>query len=560
MKTKRLVIVLIIGLFSEMAMAQTYENNAGQAIHNTSEFDYSQFSWIDAFDSLHACMAERYPFTEWKAIDWDQKKSHTWLKILAAQNEADTVKLSEALFEYLYSIPDGHVQMIGNINKFKEARQTGGFGLNMIPIADGKIVANIVQEEGQAYSAGIRCGDEILSWKETPILDVPEMEVYNNFGGLSTNYATLEGRLISRYEVLSRDSLGTEVEITYISHETGVENTVTLTAEDDDYAIMQQAFFLTSSVNNFDDIVFYEIFEDQVGYLRVLHEGCEGETIEEVRLSEIYLEVREAITYFNEQNVDKLIIDLRLNAGGNDILGSAISGFFVDNPMFYEYITGTSDENFAIIFELITEIETPHFNGEVVVIVGPNCISTGEGIPMMLQKLPKAQVISFWGTNGSFGITPNVVLMPEGLIILFPYGRSLNEEMVIQLDTDAEMIGGIQPDVKIPLTTERVIAQWDEGKDVELEYAISTLLDVTELTAENDFMLYPNPANDYVVLIAPNINRIIFFNTAGKIIRSIIASGENHFEVNISGFKAGVYLCRIITKNRVFNHKLIITR
>ena len=359
---------------------------------------------------------------------------------------------------------------------------------------------------------------------------------------------------------MSRDSLGTEVEITYISHETGVENTVTLTAEDDDYAIMQQAFFLTSSVNNFDDIVFYEIFEDQVGYLRVLHEGCEGETIEEVRLSEIYLEVREAITYFNEQNVDKLIIDLRLNAGGNDILGSAISGFFVDNPMFYEYITGTSDENFAIIFELITEIETPHFNGEVVVIVGPNCISTGEGIPMMLQKLPKAQVISFWGTNGSFGITPNVVLMPEGLIILFPYGRSLNEEMVIQLDTDAEMIGGIQPDVKIPLTTERVIAQWDEGKDVELEYAISTLLDVTELTAENDFMLYPNPANDYVVLIAPNINRIIFFNTAGKIIRSIIASGENHFEVNISGFKAGVYLCRIITKNRVFNHKLIITR
>ena len=76
-------------------------------------FDLSALDWTQAFDSLHTIMKERYPYTEWKAIDRDQKWLFSHPKIMEAQNQGDTVKHTEALFEYLYSIPDGHVMYRG---------------------------------------------------------------------------------------------------------------------------------------------------------------------------------------------------------------------------------------------------------------------------------------------------------------------------------------------------------------------------------------------------------------------------------------------------------------
>ncbi len=194
-------------------------------------FNFSSLTWIDAFDSLHMLMAERYPFTEWKAINWDENYQISHPEILQAYNESDTVKHIAALFKYLYSVPDGHIAYRGDMNTFRQTRQAGTFGLNMIPISNGKIVANIVPEAGLAYLAGIRCGDEIESWNGTPIDQIPEMEVYNNYNMLYTNYATTENRLISKYEVLARDSVGVSAEINYISHKTKNHYNVTLISD-----------------------------------------------------------------------------------------------------------------------------------------------------------------------------------------------------------------------------------------------------------------------------------------------------------------------------------------
>ena len=149
--------------------------------------------------------------------------------------------------------------------------------------------------------------------------------------------------------------------MTFQSHATGSQQTVVLTSISDDYALMMQAYFLTIPMPDFDSVVTYKILDDKIGYLRILHEGSDAETIEAIRQDPIYLGVKEAIAYFIEQNINKLIIDLRFNAGGNDLLGSAISGFFLETPDFYEYVTGTSDDGFAIIDSIITVPESPHF-------------------------------------------------------------------------------------------------------------------------------------------------------------------------------------------------------
>ncbi|TSA28814.1 MAG: T9SS C-terminal target domain-containing protein [Bacteroidetes bacterium] len=522
----RIFLILLFSL-SIHALAQKQFND----LHTGNRdgmmwFNLSSLNWIEAFDSLHVIMEERYPFTEWKGIDWDQKLNLTRPKIQEAQNEGNFVMLTGALLEYLLSIPDGHITMLDFVKAFNQARQAGSFGLNMIPITDGSVVVNIVPEWGPAYLAGLRCGDEILSWNGTPILEVPEMEVYNNPNGVSANYATEEGRLISRYMILSRDSISATIDLSFISHETGSQHTATL----------------------------------QVGYLHVQDEDApDSLTLEEIRQTAIYDSVKSAITYFNEQSIDKLVFDLRHNNGGNDLMGSAISGFFIESPMFYEYITGTSDDNYTIIDSIITVPETPKFNGEVVVMVSPKDISTGEGIPMMLQRLHNARVISFWGTNGSFGIIPNVVIMPDSLqFILFPYARSLDQDQVIQLDSDSLLLGGVQPDIKIPLTVERVIEQWPEGKDVELEYAISMLLDIPEFEQQKVFRIYPNPADAAfrIEYNSENPMTIRITDVSGRLVRVVehFTSGQ---AIDINDLRAGLYFVAIDDNQRYFVEKLL---
>ena len=127
-------------------------------------YNLSQLNWMEAFDSLNQIMANRYAYTSWKAIDWEQKYAETAPKIQQAVAGSDTVLLTATLLEFLYSIPDGHVHLSGNLSAFERERLSGTFGLNMIPLTDGKIVANIVPEGFPAYEAGMRCGDESVSW------------------------------------------------------------------------------------------------------------------------------------------------------------------------------------------------------------------------------------------------------------------------------------------------------------------------------------------------------------------------------------------------------------
>ena len=55
-----------------------------------------------------------------------------------------------------------------------------------------------------------------------------------------------------------------------------------------------------------------------------------------------------------------------------------------------------------------TEPQTVCYDKPVVVMVNPRNISSGEGIPMMLQKFNRGKIVSFYGTNGSFGLCSRV--------------------------------------------------------------------------------------------------------------------------------------------------------
>ena len=558
-KTRTLAIVLIISLSSVLSMGQSIKNSAPNT-KNTTVFDYSALPWVEAFDSLHACMLLRYPYTEWKAVDWPEKLATTRPAIINAQSNSDTIAFIQHLFEYLYQIPDGHIELLGEIDSFKQSKIFGSYGFNMLPLDDESIVVSFVPGESPAYAAGLRSGDRILKWNSKQIDLVGNNEYLNYF----RNYATVEGRMFSRYLMLGRDSIGAVAEITFQSSQTKAESTITLTAFDDSMEMYLIGMYNTAQPINIDSLVYYDLLENNVGYLYIAAEMMEGITPEEILQSPDFIKVQDAITYFNNNGIDKLIVDLRFNIGGNDMQAAVTMGLFYDNSSFYEHITSSYDDDYEVIYSLWTDPLTPKYEGEIAVIVDPNCISTGEGLAMMFQRLENAQIVSHWGTNASFGMVDyEPVLMPAGLAVIFPQARSLDENHIIQLDSDSTLRGGVQPDVRVPLTTQTVIQQYEEGIDVQLKYAESLLMDIDENTAKQNCVLYPNPCSDIINIEITNSTscgkyRLSIFNLQSIEVLTLpleLSAGNNIITLNLMD---GIYFYRISGCNNNYQGKIIV--
>lgn len=106
----------------------------------------------------------------------------------------------------------------------------------------------------------------------------------------------------------------------------------------------------------------------------------------------------------------------------------------------------------------------------MVALVNNGCISSGEGVAMGIKNLPNGRVVGFGGTNGSFGMSGDAALMPGGYMIDWPFGQSLDERKVVQIDI-RDGRGGVRPDVRVPTTLSNALRA-ARGKDVVLEYGL----------------------------------------------------------------------------------------
>ena len=97
---------------------------------------------------------------------------------------------------------------------------------------------------------------------------------------------------------------------------------------------------------------------------------------------------------------------------------------------------------------------------------------------MAVQRLPQGRVISYYGTNGSFGMAGAIITMPGGFQLHFPFGRSLDLNRRVQLDADGNGQGGVTPDIRVPLNDgilddgyfEDTYYWYTDLRKVELEY------------------------------------------------------------------------------------------
>lgn len=455
--------------------------------------DFRDRDWVSAFQATHEKLSREYAFGAWKQVDWSGLSSRFLPKVADAQAVGDEAAYYLALHEYLCSIPDSHIRLKAGgsaVPATLEAQLVGGgFGMSVAELDDGRAVVSAVIPGGPAALAGITEGAEIRAWNGAPAneaiaginVNAIPYRTLSNDSGTERPLSTREIYRLEQARLLTRGPVASTAEVRFV-HPGGGVQTVTLTAIDDGGATFSLGNFAQRAEQT--DRIDHEVLSGGLGYIQLrLEMDLSSPSGYPQR---IFDEFQAIMRSFVAAGVRGIILDLRGNYGGADELAADLSGFFYSNRSFYErqefYNQATGQFLRLTLSEKGPEEivdhqdilpQEPNFQGPVVALVNPATISSGEGLAMAIARLPQGRVVGFHGTAASFGMMGGQITMPGGFVILYPFGRSLDERGSIQLDSK-EGLGGIAPNPRVPKTEANVRAL-AAGTDVERQFAVQYL-------------------------------------------------------------------------------------
>jgi len=167
-----------------------------------------------------------------------------------------------------------------------------------------------------------------------------------------------------------------------------------------------------------------------------------------------------------------LVIDVRLNHGGDDALGLEIASRLTHKKYFaYSKIArNNTDLNAPLHFTApqpvwVMPTTRPGFKGKVVLLIGPDTVSAGETFAMaLLNRKPRIRRIGV-STQGVFSDILGRSL-PNGWQFYLP------NEVYLTSEGKAFDGTGVPPDIRVPFFSE---ADLQNGKDATLEEAMKQL-------------------------------------------------------------------------------------
>ncbi len=476
--------------------------------------DFINMSWSDAFREMCTYMEERYAFTEWRGVDWDLLYATYAPGIADAEKNHDNAAYYRTLREFAYAIPDGHVIILSpDDSGAKYADIGGGYGFSAARLDTGRVIVTYIAEGSGAEKAGIRFGDEVVSWDGRPVGEAIDA---TSIIWSPVKPSTAEGILLQKQRFLTRAPVGTPAIVGIASPEGSVPRTVNLIAAEDGYeTLARTSIFLGRPVNDVEagtmgnlkviisnDTVTCRTLPGGIVYIAVYEEAYD-----------VYQPFKAAVKDAIADGAPGIVIDLRFNRGGDDNLAAALAAWFVDRPVFYEYGTmydpGTGEP--AVLWESWSEPRPDRYEGPVALLVSPYTISSGEGLPKVFAESGRGAIVSWYGTNGAFGIESLGPVLPPGIMTAFPAGASLDENGRIQVDSNASMVGGVAPTVRVPLD-EETLARAMAGEDVQLTYAVEWIeAQVENGTAEPSSIPTQKAAPGWVVPLVVIVGLVVWF-------------------------------------------------
>lgn len=439
---------------------------------------YRSPDYLKEFKTGFETMKEHYCLTEHKGIDWDELYEEYYPQFKEADKNHDDVANYIAWAHFTSEFYDGHVAYVTNdktIEKATAQMYGNDYGLSLMRLADGRVVAVNVEPDSEASRSGIKNGTEIVDWDgESPDALVAEFDqpylvnvpVAENEDFYKPVYAAGKG--------------GDTVDITFVDDE-GLYKTVTLEKLGYYSERIADTLDIISAGRNESNLSVTRLNAD-TACLRLSQMIYDSKTGQSGDYSGMYEELKTKLEEQKNAGVTNLVIDIRNNGGGDpNFILTVIRLLAPDKEFGYAYSGVWDDKNNEFMYDeeaghyvvgegTVFEGEDMWGDGQIILLVNANTVSAGDHFTALMSELDNVTIMGFTPTNCS-GQAIRGVVFSDG-VLSFSTVPTLNEDGTIYIDTSSDRIATTPLDVRIPFDEYAVDAIFNKGEDYIMSYAL----------------------------------------------------------------------------------------
>ena len=435
---------------------------------------YRSVDYVQDFKDGVDMMREHYILTEHKGVDFDALYEKYLPMFEEANKTHDPVANYIAWCCFCAETHDGHNYFMAKdedtmIEAYRRACGND-YGLSLMKLADGTIVAVNVEENEFFKAAGIGNGTVVTSWDGRDILEVARESLIFKM----TTYADKDNEDFE-LAIYAAGVGGDSVKITYLD-ETGAEKELELPKLGDYYDRVKTTREIIHRGVETGHMMWAEVSEDAVA-LRIKMMQYDSEASRTENYSAMQEQIREKAAEYQAAGKTHLILDLRSNGGGSGQMVKAIASLFALPGEYYYCSDGLWDDkaegyvkdaqgNYVPGKEHYFEGENI-WNGPITLLINQNSASASDHLTMVMQGMENVMVMGFTEPNGS-GQGLNGIILESGELG-FSSALMMNRNGEIYIDSGIDRESGNQIDVVIPFDEEAVRVLFDEGGDYVLQ-------------------------------------------------------------------------------------------
>ena len=435
---------------------------------------YRSVDYVQDFKDGVECMKEHYILTEHKGVDFDALYEKYLPMFEEANKEHDPIANFIAWSCFCAETHDGHNYfMPKNEDVIEEAYKKAcgnDYGLSLMALADGDIVAVNVEDNDFFKAAGIQNGTIVTSWDGRDILEVARESLIFRM----STYADKDNEAFE-LALHAAGTGGDSVKITYLD-DAGVEKELELPKIGDYYDRLKETKEIIHRGVETGHMMWAEVSDEAVA-LRIKFMQYDSEASKTENYSGMQQEIRDKAVEYQAAGKTHLILDLRSNGGGSGQMVKAIASLFALPGEYYYCNDGLWDDkaegyvkdangNYVPGKEHTFQGENI-WNGPITLLVNQNSASASDHLTMVMQGMENVTVMGFTEPNGS-GQGLNGIYLESG-DLHFSSALMMNRNGDIYIDSGVDRESGNQVDIVIPFDEEAVRVLFEEDGDYVLQ-------------------------------------------------------------------------------------------
>ena len=189
---------------------------------------------------------------------------------------------------------------------------------------------------------------------------------------------------------------------------------------------------------------------------------------------------REKLRDLKSQGMEYLVIDLRNNMGGIDVIGYALCDLLTDKEWYCQGLGVRKNGQYVSLSDQYIYGDGEFADLKVIALTNYHCASAGDGTALLLSKLPNVTLAGITDPNGCDQELGGLSVLSGGQVfVVFPVGLVLNENGEPNVDTAADRISRDPVEVRIPFDYDAAMKIFRDKEDYELDWAVKYIEDKT---------------------------------------------------------------------------------